>query len=102
MKTTTIIAIVAALLLAGPASGASMEEFEQAFAAAEQARKKAASVDGEWRDVGKFLKQARKAAEAGDMDKAMKLIAKAQSQSEAGYQQAVEQQGKDLTPSVLR
>ena len=36
------------------------------------------------------------------MDKAMKLIAKAQSQSEAGYQQAVEQQGKALTPSVLR
>lgn len=103
MKTTTAL-ILGVLLstLGGTGLAASMQEFEQAYAAAEVARKQANSVGGEWRDVGKLLEEARAAAGSGDIATAMKLADKAKTQSELGYRQAVEQQGKDLTPSVLR
>jgi hypothetical protein len=51
----------------------------------------AASVDGEWRDTGKFIKNAKKAAEEGDYAKAIKLANKAESEGNLGYQQAVSQ-----------
>ena len=71
-----------------------------AIDAAEAARRKAASVDGEWRDVGKIIKQAHAAANEGDYAKAEKLAAKVRSQSEMSYQQAIEQASVSL-PSYL-
>ncbi len=64
---------------------------KQAIADAKAAQKKAASVEGEWRDVGKFIKKAEKALKKGDLDTAMKLAKKARVQSELGYKQAMEQ-----------
>jgi uncharacterized protein YabN with tetrapyrrole methylase and pyrophosphatase domain len=71
-------------------------DFETAYAAAKAAQKKAASVGGEWRDIGKFLKQAEQAAEGGDYAKAIVLTNKARFQGEMGYQQALAQ--KDAGP----
>ncbi len=68
---------------------------------AESARKKAASVDGEWRDTGKWIKQAQAAAKAGEYDKALKLAKKAADEALLGYEQAVSQ--KELRiPSYLK
>jgi len=76
-------------------------QVEQAIQAAEAARKKAASVKGEWRDTGKMIKSAQKALKAGDYEKALKLAKKAHQQGELGYKQAVSQ--KELRmPSYLK
>ncbi len=63
----------------------------EAITRAEAAQKKADSVNGEWRDTGKFIKNAKKAAEAGDYAKAIRLAKKAESEGNLGYQQAVSQ-----------
>ena len=92
-------AALAAALLAGiPATAAwsaDKAEVDKAIAAAEAARKQAASVGGEWRDTGKFIKQAQKLAEEGKLDEALKLAIKAKNQGELGYQQALDQ--KDVS-----
>lgn len=75
--------------------------FDKAYKEAEAAKKKAASVGGEWRDIGKFLKKAKKLVKE-DKAKAMKLVAKAKFQGEEGYKQATAQAGKDLTPPYLK
>jgi nucleoid-associated protein YgaU len=59
------------------------------LAAAEAARKKAASVGGEWRDTGKIIKQAKAALKAGDGSKCVALANKARRQGEMGYAQAL-------------
>lgn len=64
---------------------------DAAIAAAKSAQKKAASAEGEWRDVGKFIKKAEKAAKEGKVEQALKLAKKAKRQSELGYLQAMEQ-----------
>lgn len=69
-----------------------------AIAKAVAAQKKAASVNGEWRDTGKFIKNARKAAEAGDYAKAIRLAEKAESEGNLGYQQAVSQSELKIPP----
>lgn len=86
--------ILAAALVTGLPVTAWADEkadFEKALAAAEAARKKAASVGGEWRDTGKFLKKAEATASEGDYTKAMKLAEKARRQGELGYEQALQE-----------
>ena len=63
----------------------------KAIAAADKARKKAASVDSEWRDTGKILKKAKAALKKGDFKKAIKLANKAEHQGHAGYEQGYSQ-----------
>jgi hypothetical protein len=70
---------------------ATKEGYEMAMAAAKDAKMKADSVGGEWRDVQKFLKQAELAAENGDYATAIKLADKAKFQCEMGYKQAIDQ-----------
>lgn len=72
-----------------------------AIAQAEAARKKAASVNGEWRDTGKFIKQAEAAAKAGDYSKAIKLANKAEAEGRLGYEQQVSQSELRI-PSYLK
>ncbi|MCW8908547.1 MAG: SoxXA-binding protein [Sedimenticola sp.] len=72
-----------------------------AIARAEAAQKKADSVNGEWRDTGKFIKNAKKAAEDGDYAKAVRLANKAESEGNLGYQQAVSQSELKI-PSYLK
>ena len=76
---------------AAPAKSAQAQEFERIYAEAVKARKKAASVGFEWRDIGKFLKKAKAAAKKGDYGKAIKLAKKAKVQAELGYQQYLSQ-----------
>ncbi len=64
---------------------------EQAIAEADAARKAAAKVGFEWRDTGKMINKARRAADASHYGKATRLARKAKFQGEAGQLQAVEQ-----------
>ena len=80
---------------------ATAESANSAIAAAEAARKKAGSVDGEWRDTAKMIKKANKAAKSKNYAAAVKIANAAREQGEMGYQQAVSQ--KDLQmPSYLK
>ena len=107
MKASNIIrsaAIALALtgLVAGSAqAGDDAAQFKQAIEKAEAAKKKAASVKGEWRDTGKIIKKAKAAAEKGDYAKAIKMANTAYRQGELGYQQAVEQKNAGF-PSYMR
>lgn len=74
--------------------------FEEAVTAAEAARKKAASVGGEWRDTGKLIKKARAAAEMGEYAKAVELATTARKQGELGYEQAMGQKNAGI-PSYM-
>ncbi len=58
---------------------------------AEMARKRAASVDSEWRDTGKFIKKAQALLKEGKYDAAIKLAKKAKRQGELGYEQGTAQ-----------
>ncbi len=64
-------------------------------------RAKAAEVGGEWRDVGKIIKQARKALKNGDYKKSVKLAEQAAEQGRLGHEQMVRQKGKVGNPSYL-
>lgn len=74
---------------------------EALIAAAEEARKKAAAVGGEWRDVGEMLKSAKALAGAGEYDKAAEAASAAKFQSERGYEQAMAERGADF-PDYVR
>ncbi|MCP3668441.1 MAG: SoxXA-binding protein [Gammaproteobacteria bacterium] len=97
-----IIGLFLAVGAAGSVAAApDAAQAKQAITDAQSAQKKAASVNGEWRDVGKFIKKARGAEKKGDFATAVKLANKARQQSEIGYQQAVEQTHLVL-PSYLQ
>jgi len=66
-----------------------------AIAKAKAAMKKAKSMDYLWRDTGKVLKKAEKAAAKGDEAKAVKLANKARSQAEMAVKQANYEGGID-------
>jgi len=72
-----------------PADPGAKAGAEQAIADAEAARKKAASVGGEWRDTAKMIKEAQDLVKSGEYDKAIKLANKAKRQGELGYAQSM-------------
>ena len=95
MKAKTALFLACVLGLGGaPALAADQADFDKAYAAAEAARKKAASVSGEWRDTAKIMKKAQKRAEAGDFKAAVRLAEKAEHQGHQGYEQMTTQAGK--------
>jgi len=65
--------------------------YEQEMAMAKSAQKVAADAGFEWRDLGKVIKKAEKAAAKGQLPKAIKLAKKAHFQGEAGQAQAINQ-----------
>ncbi len=69
-------------------SGAAAKAIEEARAAV----KKAASVNGLWRDTEDLIKQAEAAVAQGNEETAVKLANKAKKQAELGYQQAMDEQ----------
>lgn len=71
------------------------------IASAEQARQKAASVGGEWRDVGGMIKSAKTLAGAGEFDKAIEAASTAKFQSERGYEQALAERNAGF-PDYMR
>jgi hypothetical protein len=62
---------------------------ESMIAAAEEARKKAAAVGGEWRDTAQMIKNAQTLAGAGEFDKAIEAASAAKFQAERGYEQSM-------------
>lgn len=58
-------------------------------------RRKAQSVNGEWRDVGPLLDRSARAAEAGDYRTAVELAESARFQAEMGYRQMRAQEKVD-------
>ena len=91
MKSILHTLVACALLFTAGVVGASeptAEDFNKAFAEANEARKMAGTLGHEWRDTAKILKQAQESAVAGDLKKAMELVAEAKLQGEAGIVQA--------------
>ena len=88
-------------MTSGIVSAADSARVQKAIVAAENAQKKAASVDGEWRDTGKIINQAKAAQAEGDFAQAVKLANKAERQGELGYEQAVSQEKLQI-PSYLK
>ncbi len=54
-------------------------------------QKKAASVGGEWRDIGKMLKKVKKLRANGQCEQAIKVLHTAIEHGEMGYKQAIAQ-----------
>ncbi len=71
--------------------GEEQGEFEAIHAAAKQSLKAASAVGFQWRDSGKILKKAEKAAAAGDYKKATQLANTAREQGEFAQEQAKQQ-----------
>lgn len=65
--------LLLATLTLALSSGAMAESAADAIKAAKAAQKEASSLGFEWRDMGKTIKKAEKAAEAGKEKKAIKL-----------------------------
>ncbi|MCB1803288.1 MAG: SoxXA-binding protein [Gammaproteobacteria bacterium] len=93
IKKIALAAVVGGMLLSGAALAADKAAAEAAIAAAKAAQKAASAVNGEWRDTGKIIAEAEKAAAEGNFGSAMSLANKAESQGMIGKQQAMEQVG---------
>jgi hypothetical protein len=85
------LALTLGLLIAGAASAlaaGSEADFKAAYAAAEAANKEAASLRNQWTTTAAALTAAKKAAEAGDFDKAIASSNEAEALSKASIYQA--------------
>lgn len=82
--------LIAALLISGASSAlaASEADYKAAFAAAEAANKEAAGLRNQWTTTAATLKAAKKAAEAGDFDKAVASAKEAEALAKASVFQA--------------
>ena len=86
-----ILPLSSALLLASapPALAASSEaDFKAAYAAAEAANKEAGSLRNQWTVTAQALAAAKKAADAGDFDKAIASSKEAEALAKASIFQA--------------
>lgn len=81
-----------AAMEAKQAQSFTQNDYEVAIAAAKAAQKKAASVDGEWRDTDNIIEDSEEAAKKGDFNKATKLANKAKMQGEMAYKQTIDQE----------
>jgi shikimate kinase len=92
--------IGSALASASLADEVSAEKVKNLIAAADDARKQADSVGGEWRDTAKMIKKAEALLAKGDFVAAAKLANKAAKQGHLGYEQAMSQKTLKM-PSYL-
>jgi hypothetical protein len=80
---------VLSMLIAGPALAAASEnDFKAAYAAADAANKQAGQLRNQWLPTAAALADARKAAEAGDFDKAVAASKEAEALAKASIFQA--------------
>ncbi len=87
----SVFSALAAILIAGatPAlAGASEADFKAAFAAAEAANKEAGALRNQWTTTASTLAAAKKAAAAGDFDKAVAEAKEAEALAKASVFQA--------------
>jgi hypothetical protein len=91
MSNTMLKSVLTAALLISAASSAlaaSEADYKAAFAAAEAANKEAAGLRNQWTTTAATLKAAKKAAEAGDFDKAVASAKEAEALAKASVFQA--------------
>jgi hypothetical protein len=91
----SVLAVLAATLFAGapPAlAGASEADFKAAYAAAESASKQAGTLRNQWTTTVSALAAAKKAASAGDFDKAVGEAKEAEALAKASIFQATSEQ----------
>ena len=80
--------VLAALLTAGSAYAASEADYKAAYAAAEAANKQAGQLRNQWTTTASTLAAAKKAADAGDFDKATEAAREAEALAKASIYQA--------------
>ena len=93
MKKIALAVLIGGMTVAGTALAADKSSAEAAIAAAKAAQKAAGAVDGEWRDTGKMIEKAEKAAADGNYGEAEKVAKKAEAQGNLGKEQALSQKG---------
>jgi hypothetical protein len=94
MRTRTLIRLAVILSVAGMTSAAfaaSADDYKAAYAQAEAAAKQAIKMKTAWTTTASKLKAAKKAADAGKYDDAVKLANHAKALAEASIAQAKEQ-----------
>jgi len=82
------LVLLAALLTAGSAFAASEADYKAAYAAAEAANKEAGQLRNQWTTTASTLAAAKKAADAGDFDKATEAAKEAEALAKASIFQA--------------
>jgi hypothetical protein len=90
-----------ALLGIPPVEAGDREGVNDAIAEATAARQQAAAAGGEWRDTEAVINEARRAAQAGDSQRALDLAHRAAEQGKLGYLQAMSQREADF-PAYFR
>jgi hypothetical protein len=104
MRTRTLIRLAVILSVAGMTSAAfaaSADDYKAAYAKAEAASKQAIKMKTAWTTTASELKAAKKAADAGKFDDAVKHANKAEALAEASIAQAKEQ-AKVWQDAVIR
>jgi hypothetical protein len=86
-KSALVLALLAASATAAPAAG-SEDEFKAAYAAAEAANKEAGKLRNQWTTTANTLAAAKKAADAGEFDKATASAKEAEALAKASIFQA--------------
>ena len=92
-KTLTAIALASLLTFSLSATAANKSDYNKAAASAKAAISKAKAANFEWRDSGKILKAAAKAAKSGNYNKAVKMANKAKRQGDLALAQSKAQAG---------
>jgi hypothetical protein len=83
--------VLAATGLATAALAASADDFQAAYAKAEAAKNQAGALKNQWTTTDTELKAAKKAADAGNFDEAIKHAQEAEALANASIAQAKEQ-----------
>ena len=90
MFRTSLLALASVLLIAGasPVLAATEADYKAALSAAEAANKEAAGLRNQWTVTAAAIAAAKKAAEAGDFDKAVASSKEAEALAKASIFQA--------------
>lgn len=94
-KILAIMAVSGGLLVGctgmGPSNEEMQQKYDQALTTAQAAYDKVYAVEFAWRDTGDMIKEAKKAAEKGELEKAVKLLEASRKESELAYNQYQDQ-----------
>ena len=88
LSCTLALPLTAILLAATPALAASEADYKAAYAAADAANKEAGQLRNQWTVTATALTDAKKAADAGDFDKAVASAKEAEALAKASVFQA--------------
>jgi hypothetical protein len=97
----SVALVAAAATFAAPALAASADDFKAALVKAEAANKRAAEMKNQWTTTGQTIAAARKAADAGKFEEAVKLAEHAEALANGSIAQA-EEQKKIWADAVIR